>query len=64
MFNLIVDIHIMVQNRVSVDQTHMTVSRAQVPIHRSHMFFFWFSADHQLAFSLIAASCLRFSASP
>ena len=36
-FNLIIDNHIMVidscQNRVSADQSHMTVLRAQVPTH-------------------------------
>ena len=56
MLNLITDIHIMVnndscQNRVSADHCHMTVSRAQVPTHPGHVFFFKFSANQLLAFN-------------
>ena len=31
--------------------SHMTVSQAQMPNHRGHMFFFKFSADQLLAYN-------------
>ena len=39
------------QNRVSVDQNHMTKSRSQMPTHQVHLFFFKFSANQLLAFN-------------
>ena len=46
------------QNRVSADQYHLTVSRAQVSTHRGQVFFwsypltrYWFSNDRRLKFN-------------
>ena len=39
------------QNRVSAEQSQMTVSRSQLSIPRGHVFFLKFSADQLLAFN-------------
>ena len=51
------------QNRVSADQYHLTVSRAQVSTHRGQVFFwsypltrYWFSNDRRLKFNFFLNS--------
>ena len=52
MFNLIIDRSIdSCQNRVSADQSHMTVSRTQVLSHRGQVLFLKFSAYQLLTFN-------------
>ena len=46
------------QNKVSADQYHVTISRAQVAPYRGQLFFFKLTADQGLVVDWIAGSSL------
>ena len=55
--SLILDINVdTCQNKVSTDQYHMTISRAQVRPYRGQLFFFKLTADPGLVVDCIAGS--------
>ena len=59
--SLILDIHVTIndtsQNKISADQYHVSISRAQVRSYRCHVFFSKLTADQVLLFDWFAGSC-------